>query len=216
MLFSSLCVLCFTKLSTWTRPLRWSSCTDSWLWGSLCGTSLPSRCSSVFSGLSSLSSSCSQTPCPPNPRQQEIRESSSSCSQGAHFTKYIYSSTVCIMWVIDSKGYEYFFHLSWCDYVDYYSFVCVFTWQVICFNNCSFFGLLHPSVCLNVVPHRTPSWVWPSWFPISLSGCSTYASSTWEVTQPFWTRTSCTGEICKCIVYPSIMKSCAVCRFITN
>ena len=61
--------------------LRWSSCTDFWLWESLCGTSLPSQCSSVSSGLFCSLSSCAQTPCLPAP-QQAIRESCSSCSQG--------------------------------------------------------------------------------------------------------------------------------------
>lgn len=51
------------------------------------------------------------------------------------------------------------------------------------------------AVCLSVVPHRTLFWVSPSWCPIWLSGCSTYASFTWEVMQLFRMRTSCTGEM---------------------
>lgn len=50
-------------------------------------------------------------------------------------------------------------------------------------------------VSLSVVPLHTLFWAWPSWCPILLSDCSTYASSTWEAMQLFRMKTSCTGEI---------------------
>lgn len=62
--------------------LRWSSCTDFWLWESLSGTSLLSQCSSQSSGSFCSLSSCARTPCRATPPQQPIRESCSSCSQG--------------------------------------------------------------------------------------------------------------------------------------
>lgn len=49
-------------------------------------------------------------------------------------------------------------------------------------------------VCLNVAPRRTHCWAWPSWCPISLWDCSTYANSTLEATPLFRMRTSCTGR----------------------
>lgn len=152
--------------------LRWSSCTDFWLWESLCGTSLPSQCSSVSSGLFCLSSSCAQTPCLPMP-QQAIRESCSSCSQGV---MWLCGFNMCILVLC--------VFCTWC-----YTH-CIFVYNLVF----SLVYLLNLAVSLNVVPHRTLFWVWPSWCPISLLDCSTYASSTWEVTQLFRMRTSCTGK----------------------
>lgn len=89
----------------------------------------------------------------------------------------------------------------WCDNVDYILFLCVCLYLML-YTSCvvynlvfSLLHLLNPTVSLNVVPRRTLFWVWRSWCPISLLGCSTYASSTWEVMQPFRMRTSCTGEM---------------------
>lgn len=86
-----------------------------------------------------------------------------------------------------------FFLLTRCDDMDYYYFhVFICTWH---YTGRILFIFCVSTVSLNVVPHRTLFWVWPSWCPISLLDCSTYASSTWEVMQLFRTRTSCTGEM---------------------
>lgn len=101
-------------------------------------------------------------------------------------------------------------HKVWRDYLDYTnpSFVDVCAWSytrcvLLCnllFSSC-LLHLLNPTVSLNVVQHRTLFWVWPSWCPISLLDCSTYASSTWEVMQLFRMRTSCTGEMLSPVLY---------------
>lgn len=92
--------------------LRWSSCTDFLLWESLCGTSLPSQCSSASSGLFCSLSSCAQTPCLPTP-QQAIRESCSSCSQGVTWQcgSYILFLYVCLYPALNTW---YFCFIIWC------------------------------------------------------------------------------------------------------
>lgn len=69
------------SLNTVLCSVRWSSCTDSWLWESLCGTSLLSQCSSASSGWFCSSFICAQTYCLATPLWH-IRESCSSCSWG--------------------------------------------------------------------------------------------------------------------------------------
>lgn len=62
-----------------------------------------------------------------------------------------------------------------------------------------FYFPLKCPVSLSVVPLPTLFWAWLSWCPILLSGCSTYASSTWEAMQLFRMKTLCTGEIIKAV-----------------
>lgn len=73
-----------------------------------------------------------------------------------------------------------------------------------------FFPLLSRPVSLSVVPLHTLFWAWPSWFPILLSDCSTYASSTWEAMQLFRMKMSCTGEIITLLTYHRFTPLCPI------
>lgn len=55
---------------------------------------------------------------------------------------------------------------------------CVVDWWHACVTryDCALF--VTPPVSLNVAPRRTHCWAWPSWCPISLWDCWTYANST--------------------------------------
>lgn len=98
-------------------------------------------------------------------------------------------------------------HKVWCDNVDCtnYSFMCVCTWLntrgIFVYSVLSSLNFFNLPVSLNVVPHHTLFWVWPSWCPISPLDCSTYASSIWEGMQLFRMRTSCTGEVFSTVTY---------------
>lgn len=87
--------------------------------------------------------------------------------------------------------------------------LCLHDTAYVCTNlyNSALFSA--PTVSLNVAPHHTHCWAWPSWCPISLWDCSIYANSTWEAMLLFRMRTSCTGGVFlyKCCFWRQILFS---------